>query len=268
MFNLQFLDFLNTYDFNLPFLGGLFLFVYSLMLIFTLEKASRHGVSRKDIFNLVGIVTIGGIIGARMSYLYAFPQSDINWMSALDLREIFYKGNLNIIGGYLGGFIIGAFYLKGFDSLKRSGMSWLKFFDTFLPILPIGMIFGYLGLFFVTVNKGAISEVTYPWVVMSGENYVHPWALYISMGYLILLIIISVFYNKIYNLNKPGYLTVIFVVGASLIHFIADFWQTIDLTYGLPRIIGLTITQILSLLILLIISLTLLFIRNKSLNNQ
>jgi phosphatidylglycerol---prolipoprotein diacylglyceryl transferase len=268
MFNLQFLDFLNTYDFKLPYLGALFIFVYSLMLIFTLEKASRHGFPKKDIFNLVTIVAISGIIGARISYLYTFSQLNINLMNIVDLRDIFYKGNLSIIGGYLVALIIGCFYLKGFDVLRRAGMSWLKFFDTFLPIVPIGMIFGYLGLFFVTVNKGAISEITYPWVVMSGGNYVHPWALYISFGYLILLIIISILYNKFYNLNKSGYLTLTFVTGVNIIHFIADFWQTTDLKYGLPRIMGLTITQIVALLILLIISSTLVFLRNKSLNNQ
>lgn len=268
MFNLQFLEFFNTYDFKLPFLGVLFLFVYSLMLIFTLEKASRHGVSRKDIFNLVTIVAISGIVGGRIVYLYASSQLGMNWLSILDLREIFYKGNLNIVGGYLGGVIFGSFYLQGFDALRKSGMSWLKFFDTFLPIVPIGMIFGYLGLFFVTINKGAVSEITYPWVVMNGGNDVHPLALYISFGYLILLIIISILYNKLYNLKKSGYLTLTFIIGVSFIHFITDFWQTTDLKYGLPRIMGLTITQIVALLVLLIISSTLVFLRNKFLNNQ
>jgi prolipoprotein diacylglyceryltransferase len=159
--------------------------------------------------------------------------------------------------------VSGWFYLQGFDAIKRSGMSWLRFCDTFLPIVSIGMIFGYIGTFFVTVNKGSVATMPYPWLIMVGDDYVHPWALYIALGYLILFVLTSILYHQYYIFRKPGYLTGFFLIGISLIHFITDFWQVKDLQYELSNINGFTLTQVVSLLIILIASLGLIFIKTK-----
>ena len=263
MLNFQFLEFLSEYNFNLPIWGISFLFAYSLVLILSLEKATRKGVPTKDIFNLVNIVAISSIIGARMVYL-AILQTDLDWENVFSWGEIFYEGKLSIVGGYLGSLVSGWFYLQGFDAIKRSGMSWLRFCDTFLPIVSIGMIFGYIGTFFVTVNKGSVATMPYPWLIMVGDDYVHPWALYIALGYLILFVLTSILYHQYYIFRKPGYLTGFFLIGISLIHFITDFWQVKDLQYELSNINGFTLTQVVSLLIILIASLGLIFINTKS----
>jgi prolipoprotein diacylglyceryltransferase len=263
MLNFQFLEFLSEYSFELPIWGISFLFAYSLVLILSLEKATRKGVPTKDIFNLGSIIAISSIIGARMVYL-AILQTDLDWENVFSWGEIFYEGKLSIVGGYLGALVSGWFYLQGFDAIKRSGMSWLRFCDTFLPIVSIGMIFGYIGTFFVTVNKGLVTTMSYPWLIMLGDDYVHPWALYVALGYLILFITISILYSKSYVFRKPGYLTGCFLIGISLIHFITDFWQVQDLQYGTAKINGLTLTQGVSLLIILIASLGLIFIKTKS----
>lgn len=267
MLNLQSLEFLSEYNLNLPIWGISFLFAYILVLIFALEKATRKGVSRKDIFNLVNIVSICGIVGARVIYLVVF-QTNLDWASVFSFSDIFYDGKLSVVGGYLAGFLSGWFYLQGFDVVRRSGMSWLRFFDAFLPIALIGMIFAYIGIFFITVNKGAISSVEYPWSIMFNDNYVHPWALYIALGYLLLFSIISILYDRFDEFRKPGYLTYCCLIGISLIHFITDFWQTTDLKYGLPRISGLTITQLMSLATILIITVGLIFVRTKNLSKE
>jgi prolipoprotein diacylglyceryltransferase len=257
------LEFFSAYNLNLPIWGISFLFAYSLILILSLEKATRKGVPTKDIFNFVSIVAISSIIGARMVYL-SIIQTDLDWVNVFSWGEIFYEGKLNIVGGYLGALVSGWLYLQGFDVIKRSGMSWLRFSDTFLPISSIGMMFGYIGIFFITVNKGALSTMSYPWIIMVGDNYVHPWSLYVALGYLILFTIISILYNKSYFFRKSGYMTGVFIIGISLIHFITDFWQTKDLQYGLSNINVLTLTQIVSLLTILITSFFLILIKTKS----
>jgi phosphatidylglycerol:prolipoprotein diacylglycerol transferase len=262
MLNFQFLEFLSEYNFNLPVWGIIFLFAYSLVLILSLEKATRKGVSSNDIFNLVSIVAISSVIGARMVYL-AILQTDLDWGNVFSWGEIFYEGKLSIVGGYLGALVSGWFYLQGFDAIKRSGMSWLRFFDTFLPIALVGMIFGYIGTFFVTVNKGLVSTVPYPWLVILGDDYVHPWALYVALGYLILFSIISILYNKYYSFRRSGYITAYLLLGISLIHFITDFWKTQDLQYSLSKINEFTLTQVVALLIILITSLGLILIKTK-----
>lgn len=268
MLNLQFLEFLSEYNLNLPIWGISLLFAYSLVLILSLEKATRKGVPTKDIFNLGSIVAISGMLGARMLYL-ATVQIDLEWGNILSWDEIFYDGKLNIIGGYLGGLVGGWFYLQGFDAIKRSGMSWLRFFDTFLPIIPIGTIFGYIGILFITINKGAISTTEYPWLLLVGDTYVHPWALYIAfLGYIILFIIMVFLYHKLYKFKRSGYITASFVLGVSLIHFITDFWQTTDPQYSILRINGLTITQLIAIFIIILTIIGLLLIRYKSAHTE
>ena len=263
MLNLESFGFLEVLNnLNLPIWLVSFIFSYSLTLILSLEKATRKGIPTKDIFNLVSIVAISSIIGARMMHL-AIIQTDINWVNVLSWGEIFYDGKLNIMGGYLGGFIAACFYLQGFDAIKRSGMSWLRFFDTFLPVLSIGMTFGYIGMFFVNINNGIITSTQYPWLVMMGDSYVHPWALYVAVGYLLLLSIQSIVYNMSYRFRKSGYMTVLFVLGVSSIHFITDFWKNTDTQEGMSIISGLTITQVFSLGIFLITLIGLIMIKIK-----
>jgi phosphatidylglycerol:prolipoprotein diacylglycerol transferase len=267
MLNLQFLEFLSEYNLNLPIWGISFLFAYSLVLILSLEKATRKGVPTKDIFNLISIVAISSIIGARIVYL-AILQTDLVLENIFSWGEIFYEGKVNIVGGYLGALVSGWFYLQGFDTIKKSKMSWLRFCDTFLPIVSIGMIFGYIGIFFSSVSKGVVSLEYHPWLIIWGDNYIHPWALYVALGYVILFIIISILYNKSYVFRKPGYLTGCFLIGISLIHFITDFWKAQDLQYGTAQINGFTLTQVVSILIILITSLGLIFIKTKSSNTK
>jgi len=263
MLNLQFLEYLSEYTINLPIWGLSFLVSYVLILIFSLEKAARKGVPVKDIFNLVSIITVFAILGARIFYL-TILQVDLNWSTIFNWSEIFYYGKLNIIGGYLGGLVSGWFYLQGFDAIKRSGMSWLRFLDTFLPIIPIGMIFGYIVILPITIDKGAVSTAEYPWLLLVGDTYVHPWALYISFGYIILFIIIAFLYDKFYDFRRSGYLTSFFIVGVSSIHFIVDFWHTTDLQYSILRFNGVTITQIAAIFIMIVATIFLLLIEKLS----
>jgi len=265
MINLEFSKFLEPlgeYIFNIPIWPVSLILSYILVLIFSLEKATRKDLPREDILNVASIVFIFGTISARIVYLYIM-QEDLDLLNIFSWRAIFYEAELSVVGGYLGGLLAGLLYLQGFNALYRFQISWLKFFDTFLPIVSIGMMFGYLGLFSITINQGAISNAEYPWLIMYGDNYVHPWALYVSIGYLLLFIIISRLYNKFYSSTISGYITAYFVIGVSLVHFITDFWRTTDLQYSGLRIGGLTISQLIFVFIIFITTLVLAFVRTK-----
>jgi prolipoprotein diacylglyceryltransferase len=259
----QVIDLFTQYQSNFPIWGFAAVFSFCLILILSLEKAVRKGVSGDDIFGLVSITGIGGLLGSRIAYLLTH-QVNIDFVSTLSWGEVFYKGHLNIVGGYLGAVIVGWFYLQGFSVLQRSKMSWLRFFDTFLYIIPLGLAFGYIGVFFVSISKGAITNQAYPWVFPMNDGYIHPWGLYIAAGYLFLFMILFILNQRLYEFRRPGYLTSVFVLGVATIHFFADFWQNIDLAYGDPRIIGLTLTQWVSLIIIFITGLTILFRRARN----
>lgn len=259
----QVVDLITQYQINFPIWGAAALFSFCLILILSLEKAKRKGISGDDIFGLVSVTALGGLLGARIAYLLIY-QTNVDFVSTLSWGEVFYKGHLNIVGGYLGALIAGWFYLQGFAALQRSKMTWLRFFDTFLYIIPLGMAFGYIGVFLVSMSKGAISNQVYPWVLPMGDSYIHPWGLYIAAGYLFLFMILFIINQRVYEFRRPGYLTSVFVLGVTTIHFLADFWQTTDLAYGNPRIIGLTITQWVSLVAIILTGLTILFSRERN----
>jgi prolipoprotein diacylglyceryltransferase len=263
MSSYQVIDIFTQYQSNFPIWGSAAVFSFCLILILSLEKAKRKGVPGDDIFGLVSITALGGLFGARIAYLL-IHQANVDIVSTLSWGEVFYKGHLHIVGGYLGAVIAGWFYLHGFAALQRSKMSWLRFFDTFLYIIPLGMAFGYIGVFLVSIWKGAITNQVYPWVFAMGDSYIHPWGLYIAAGYLFLFMILFILNQRLYEFRRPGYLTSVFVLGVASIHFFADFWQTTDLVYGDPRINGLTITQWISLAVIFITGLTILFRRERN----
>ncbi|MEY3471078.1 MAG: prolipoprotein diacylglyceryltransferase [Candidatus Parcubacteria bacterium] len=263
MIDLNLFDLVSQYNTNFPAWGVAFLFSYCLILILSLEKGARKGIILEDVFNLVLVATIGALLGGRVSYLLIYQQN-VDWPTILSWGEIFYKGNMNIVGGYLGGIVAAWFYLKAFDVVERAEMSWLRFFDSFLYIIPLGLSFGYIGVFFSNIYKGSQALADYPWLLPFNDSYIHPWGLYLSIGYLIIFVLLYVLNQRIYNFRRPGYITTVFLILVSSMHFIVDFWQTSNIQYGLPRVIGLTITQWFSLSILFVTGLVALFLRARA----
>ena len=244
---------------GLFFLGG-----FLLVLILSIEKATRKGVNKDDIFMFVTISALSGLLGARIFYLL-LNQIPVDLETALSWGEVFYAANVHIIGGYLGAVIAGWLYLQGFSVIQRSRMSWLRFLDSFLYIVPLGMMIGYLGVFITNPSTGIESSIIYPWTIFIGNTTIHPWALYVSSAYLLLFMILVILHNKMYDFRRPGYLTSFFVIGVSAIHFITDFWYKPDSLYESTQTFGLTMTQWFSLGVLCIAGLTILFMREKKL---
>lgn len=240
-------------QFTLPIWGVSVIFAYTLVLVLSLERATRKGIPTSDIFKLANMTILGGIIGGRILYLFT-QQSIIDLQTIFSWGEVFYAGNLNVMGGYLGGFIIAVIYIQSFAIIYRAKMSWLRFFDNFLYIIPIGMMFGYIGIFFSSVEKGAVSDIAYPWLIQFGDNMVHPWALYVAFGYLILFVLLSLFNNIFYQFRRPGYLTVAFILGISIIHFITDFWHIYNLEIDILKFGDLSITQVITIIMALVTS--------------
>lgn len=265
MFDTEILALLSQYDFNnsLPLWGISAAVTYFFTLILSLEKGARKGISIEYSFNLVAASAIGALLGGRIVYLLIYKQA-IDWTSILNWNEIFYKGNLSIVGGYLGGLALAWFYLRGFDVVSKSKKTWITFFDSFLSVVPLGLTFGYVGVFFSDINKGLESNSSYPCLFYFNNTRVHPWGVYLAVGYLILFMILYVLNRRMYGFRRPGYITSVFVIGASINHFIGDFWQTFNYQYGLPRILGLTVTQWFACIVFLSAVITVLLFKSKS----
>lgn len=264
MFDFDLFNLLSQYDFdnNLPVWGIAAGITYFFTLILALEKGARKGISIEYSFNLVAVSATGALLGGRIAYLLIYQQP-LEITSLLNWNEILYKGNLNIVGGYVGGLVSAWFYLRGFDIVAKSEKSWVTFFDSFLSVIPLGLAFGYVGVFLSNINKGLESSSSYPWLFSFNAKQIHPWALYLAVGYLILFMVLYILNGLMYSFRRPGYITSVFVIGVSIIHFFVDFWQTYNPQYGLPRMFGLTITQWFSTITILLAILAILLFRSK-----
>ena len=263
MFDMLPLEIINFPDSSVPWFAiftGMALF---LVLALSLEQAKRKGHSTDDVFGLIASGFIGGILGARLAYLVWTDPVSLDWQTTFSWQQVMYEAEVHIVGGYLGAMIAGWFYLEGFSVIKRAKVTWLRFLDSYLYILPLGMAFGYIGVFLSRYMSGLETTANYPWLILNptGDSYLHPWALYISFGYLFLFMVFYLLRQKSYRFRASGYLTSAFIIGASLIHFVADFWYTTNLEYGLGRVLQLTITQWISLAVVIITGMAILFIR-------
>ena len=106
---------------------------------FALKNASRFGFSKQDLSDLILVMFIGGIIGARFFYvLQHWEDFNNNIWRMINIRE----GGLVWYGGFLSGVSSGLFVAW------KKGMPLLRLCDFFSPILPGAQAIGRLGCFF------------------------------------------------------------------------------------------------------------------------
>lgn len=119
------------------------------------REARRKGLDQAFLDNLVPAAVLGGLVGARLSFVL-FESLDVilrdPW-SALRLWE----GGAGLQGGILGGLGVGLWYCR------RHGRPAGPYADTVVPGLLLGQALGRFGDFLVGGEYGI--ETTVPWAV-------------------------------------------------------------------------------------------------------
>ena len=233
---------------------GVFLFMGTILGIWWLIKQTKNTVLENHILNLIPLVILSGIIGARLLFV-VLKWSDFSF----NLTSIF-----NLQGGGMsihGALIFGAIAILIYAKIHK--LVALKIFDIFVPAVLIGQIVGRFGNFF---NQEAFGPPTnLPWKMFVKESlrptgfsdisFFHHTFMYSIIGLLIILAIIVLV--KRYQL-KPGAILLIYIVAYSLLRIFIEFFR-IDSDY----LGGLTIAQWASLLIVSISLVTGLVLRYK-----
>ena len=220
-------------------LGPFTIYSYGLMLVLaflvssTLAclQAKRQNINPETIFNLSFIVFISGVIGARLFYII----ENIDYYIK-NLLEIFMlqHGGLSWFGGLLAGVFVGILYLK------RKKIPVYKILDLVGPFVALGQAIGRIGCLLngCCFGKGLI-----------------PTQAYSSL----LLIFIFVFLRFLQDKShKDGEIFFLYLVLYSIKRFFIEFWRA-DNTVIFS---GLTLFQVLSIIIFLL-SLIKLFIIKK-----
>lgn len=170
-------------------LGGIEIPSYGLMLALSFvagiwyvrRKAPKFDIAPALIENLAFYVMVGVIIGGRLLYAafhWAQYQNDIPGIFRI------WEGGMMFFGGLLGGFIIGALYIR------KQKLAVLRISDLVAPALGLGLFFTRIGCFLNGCCFGMPSAL--PWATRFpadcvagaspvGTQALHPVQLYESL---------------------------------------------------------------------------------------
>jgi phosphatidylglycerol:prolipoprotein diacylglycerol transferase len=150
-------------------LGGIEIPAYGVMLALSFlaalwyvkRKAPKFGISSIVVENLAFYIMLGVIIGGRLLYAaFHWPQYEHDILGIFRIWE----GGMMFFGGFLGGFLLGALYLR------RQRISIRKISDVVAPAMGLGLFFTRIGCFLNGCCFGLPS--TLPWAVRFPANCV------------------------------------------------------------------------------------------------
>lgn len=198
------------------------------------KHASNYGVGASDIFNLVLISFITGLIGARLMYLLRYPV--VFMESPLDIFSR-NPGLLDPLSGIVIGIIAGAIYGQ------RKNMALLPTLDALTPFLAVVAV--GLNLSNIASGKAFGTPTDLPWGIEIWGTKRHPTQIYETIATSIILAMIWPG-KGIINSKIPGF------TFFSFIGLIASSRLLLESLHGDSNllILGLRSAQILSWLIL------------------
>lgn len=203
----------------------------------TLGEARRHRLPTDPILTLAIGIFISAMVGSRLMYVILFwPQFQGDWLSVFKI----WQGGMVYYGGFLAAAAFAVIYIK----IKK--LSFWDLADVMAVGLPAGLAIGRIGCSLINDHPGALTN--FPWGIQWPNGLIrHPVAEYLVFAWTILFLIIWCFRSKV---AKRGDLFVIFISGYSVIRFFLDFTRANDLVESDPRFFGLTISQIISLILM------------------
>ena len=208
--------------------------------VITLET-KRKGLNEKLVGNLFLVTMAGGIIGAKLLYVFEnVPLSDI---LSHPLDNLLSRGGLTYYGGFFG-----ALALVWFIAHRNKLSMWVVG-DLAAPALALAYAIGRVGCFLVGDDYGVPSDL--PWAMAFPKGLpptdvpVHPTQLY----EIIIMSVVFVFIWKIRKLEKPaGWLFSIYLIIAGIERFLIEFLRS---TTPSP-IPGLSVAQLMAVVLIVI----------------
>ena len=198
-------------------------------------------LSKKQMDDLLTAIIIGVIVGGRLGYVLFY---DLGYFLSHPLQILaVWHGGMSFHGGLLG--VIIATFL--FGHCKKID-SW-KILDLLSVVAPIGLFFGRIANFINREVMGRPSDV--PWaVVFNGDTPIprHPSPLYeAATEGALLFIIMYCLYQYTPLRRTPGALAGIMGMGYAVFRMLCELFRAPDAHIGFLTSWGLTMGQLLSL---------------------
>lgn len=200
-------------------IGPFTVYSYGLMLVLAFMvsstlaqlQAKRQNIAPKIISNLLILVFISGIIGARLLYVI----ENLNYYLRNPLEIIMLQhGGLSWFGGLMLGSIFGIVYLK------RKNLSIYKIFDLVIPFVALGQAIGRVGCLLNGCCFGRISRFGLYFDIH--KSVLIPTQAY-SSSILILMFIILRFLQE--RPHKEGKIFFAYLLFYSIKRFFMEFWR-------------------------------------------
>ncbi|GAA0191137.1 phosphatidylglycerol:prolipoprotein diacylglycerol transferase [Brevundimonas nasdae] len=230
----------------------------------SLWAPGRPPVNNTQLDDLVLWITLGIILGGRFGYaLFYKPVMFAQLFTGQTLGERFellqlWTGGMSFHGGFLGVAIAIILFAR------RQKINMLSLGDLVAPVVPLGLFFGRIANFINGELWGR--ETTVPWAIRfcnarieqmygfcpAGDVPRHPSQLYeAGLEGLLLFSVLSLAIWKFKLLQKPGYITGLFLVGYGICRAALENVREPD--YGMPHFpLGLTMGMMLSIPMILV----------------
>lgn len=213
---------------------GIFAALGFLAAILLAERyARKQGVPENTVQSLGMWLIVGGLAGARLSYVLFYWPSDFQLTFFAALK--FWEGGLAWFGGFIGAVISGFLYLK------KHSLDFWQYADLFTIPLVVGHVFGRIGDYVIGGHPGKVT--TLPWAIWMDGAARHPVVLYEITG--LIIILGFCLYARRWKLPE-GVLFLVYTSLYAVQRFFLDFFR-IESTD--PRTFGLTPSQLLVIVI-------------------
>lgn len=222
-------------------------------------KFDKVGISNSLLDNYFFWVEVGVILGARVGYILIYDPNTLYYLTRpWQIFNPFYNGEfVGIRGMSYHGAVVG-FLIATIAFCKKYKQNTWALLDLVALSIPLGYFFGRIGNFLNQELFGRVTDV--PWGIYVAGVLRHPSQIYeaILEGVVIFLILFA--YRKFKKFD--GELIALYAILYTVARFICEFYREPDFGLGFV-FLGLSMGQILSLIMLFGGALAYLFLRNK-----
>lgn len=185
--------------------------------IFGIKYAEKRGISEDTMLNLILVVVVSGIVGARLFYIIFYNPSYYFYNPGEILKID--EGGLSIHGG-----IITAI-AAGYVFSMKTKISFFKLADIVALVLPLAQGIGRVGC---DVFGKAMSKVM-PWGINYGGQVLHPAQVYeFVLDYTLFIVLLRRSSKKKFE----GELFVIYLISFALIRGVVEFFRINPVVWG------------------------------------
>jgi len=201
-------------------IGPITIYSYGVMLAtavlvctyFLSVDAKRYNISRETAYDLVFWCILGGIIGARIFYVF-FVEWDYFSQNLFEILML-QKGGLAWQGGFIGGALAGVWFTR------RNKISLRPTLDLAAPYIALGQSIGRIGCFFngCCYGKPVAWGIYFP----SHNARLYPTQLFETVGLFIIFLILKKAQQKP---HQAGFIFVFYLWLAAIERFVVEFYR-------------------------------------------